>query len=718
MKRSTFKFVIASLIFVFGMSLVLFQLGCGQKFARDPYILVRRLAADASKLNPVLYTDAYSGEICDWIFPPLVTYNDKFELQPELAEGWVIEEKAHFYLKGGLSAQDVYANFMKALDEGKVDRNLIDDVKVVAPDEIVVTLTKFKDDAYKIMEGVIPEENWRKITRVKVVFHGKDVGINQDKPPYKCPWDSNKNFTVGALVKKMKEDVKGGKLPIAYVSFLTKVSFEFLYLDELNETKAWEVVKAYLPDGIKEARFVRLNLKRIWDQPLIVFKLRKGIKWHDGTEVTADDVKFTYEKVIDPNTATVRASTYRDVREVKVLDKYTLSILYNKPYAPCVSSWYMIVPKHIFEKEPDFNNSKYNREPVGCGPYKFVKWVSDSYIELEAVDTYWRGKPPFKKMIFKILPNNVSAFNELLAGQIDILGLTPYQWKFQTNNARFLNNFNKYKYMTPGYGYIGYNLDPEKCKLFLDKRVRQALSYAIDRDAIIKALDYGLGEKCYSPIHPSSWAYNPNVKKYEYNPELAKKLLAEAGWKDVDGDGILEKDVDGDGKLDKFRFTLMTSAGSDDIKKRAELIQSYWKKIGVDCQLKFIEWTVFLKNYVYPRNFEAIMLGWALGMDPDQYSIWASDQIEGGFNRIGYVNPEVDKILEEARETFDREKRKKLYWKFQEIIAEDCPYTFLMIGPSLVAVHKRILNAKPTAIGLFSYDNFYKWHVDPAYVQK
>ncbi len=702
------KFLGLSLVFVF----MFLMLGCGNSSGgktsyhlnRDPDTLVFRLSADATVLNPVLSTDAYSSAIADWIYRGLVVYNEKFELEGDLAKSWQIKEEAVIYLNSP------EANSVKDILQKSQLASNIEKVQVDSDTRLTVYLKKYDEDLDQKIRQIIPSAVLRPLTRVKVFFASPKV-LEEQKF-----LNTGEKFSVAALVKKLKENKE--KYRVAYASYLTRVSMEFLYEGKMDETSARQFLSQFVDvDKVLNKRVppFRIMEKAVWNKPVLHFVLRDNLKWQDGVPITSADVKFTYEKIIDPKTRTVRGSMFRDVLDFRIINDKEFEVVYTKPYAPCISSWYMVVPKHIFENEPDFNNSKYNRMPVGSGPYRLVKWESDNYILLEAVDTYWRGKPPIKRIMYRILPNETSAYNLLLTQQLDDMGLTAYQWKFQTNVPQFINNYNKFKYSTPGYGYIGYNLDPQKCKLFLDKRVRQALSYAINRKGIIKALSYGLAKPCYSPIHPSSWAYNPNVKKYDYNPQKAKELLAEAGWKDVDGDGILEKNIDG--KLVKFKFTLMTSASSDAIKKRAELIQANWKAIGVACDLKFVEWTVFLQKYVYPRNFEAIMLGWALGMDPDQYSIWASDQIEGGFNRIGYINPEVDKLLDAGRETFDKERRKKIYWKFQEIIAEDCPYTFLTIGDSLEAVHKRVVGVKATPLGVMYLRQLYKCHLDPKWTR-
>jgi peptide/nickel transport system substrate-binding protein len=232
------------------------------------------------------------------------------------------------------------------------------------------------------------------------------------------------------------------------------------------------------------------------------------------------------------------------------------------------------------------------------------------------------------------------------------------------------------------YSYIGYNL---KNPLFQDKRVRQAFTYAINREEIVQYVLYGYGTVISGPFPRHLWYYNPNVKPLPYDPQKARQLLAEAGWKDTDGDGILDKD----GK--PFRFKLITNSGNDTRRDVGVLVQRQLRELGVDVAFETYEWSVFLKNFINARYFDACILGWGLSPDPDDYQIWHSSQIEKGFNFISYKNPEADHLWEEGRREYDVEKRKKIYWRLHEIIAEDQPYTFLFSPLSISALQKKFV---------------------------
>ena len=440
------------------------------------------------------------------------------------------------------------------------------------------------------------------------------------------------------------------------------------------------------------------------DGKIITFYLHKGVRWHDGTPFTADDVVFTYKLMIDPETPTPYTSQFNVIDRVEKVSDYEVKVYYKEPYAPALNSWagLYIVPKHLLygEKMTD-PNLPLKRHPIGTGPYKFVRWLPGDRIELEVNPDYFRGKPYISKYVYRIIPDQATIFLELKAGGLDEAGLTPVQYVRQSNFPKFKRNFNKYKYLGFGYTYLGYNLlNP----FFRDKRVRQAISYAINKKEIIQAVLMGQGMVATGPYRPGMWYYDSNVRKYPYDPKLALKLLHEAGWRDTDGDGILDKN----GK--PFEFTIMTNQGNNQRKLTAEIIQRRLRQIGVKVKIRIIEWSAFINEFIDKKKFDAVLLGWGLDPDPDQYDIWCSKKTgPNEFNFVSYKNPEVDKILDEARHTFDVKKRKELYYKFQEILAEDQPYTFLYIPYSLVAVHKRVRGIKPAPAGI-SY-NFIKWFI-------
>ena len=447
------------------------------------------------------------------------------------------------------------------------------------------------------------------------------------------------------------------------------------------------------------------DLAESWEIPKdelsITFHLRKGVKWHDGKEFTAHDVLFTYHFMIDPKTPTPYAGDFLLVKKAEILDRYTFRISYEKPFAPALISWGMwILPRHLLEGK-DVRTSPLNRRPVGTGPYLFRQWKTGEKIELEANPNYFEGRPYTQKVLYRIIPDSATLFLELKSGGADWTGLSPMQYQRQTDTEEFRENFRKYKYLSSGYTYLGFNLKDSR---FRDKRVRQALAYAIDKEEIIKVVLLGLGVEATGPYKPDTWVYNPRVKRYPHDPERAKQLLAEAGWKDLDGDGIVEKDGV------PFRFTILTNQGNEERKMTAEIIQKRLETVGVKAEIRIAEWASFINFFIKNRRFETVLLGWSTGQDPDLYEIWHSSKtLPDEFNFVSYQNPEVDRFIEEGRHTFDKKRRKAYYDRIQEILAEDVPYLFLYTPFSLPVIHARFKGIEPAPTGI-SY-NFIKWYV-------
>ncbi|MFO7812736.1 MAG: peptide-binding protein [Pelovirga sp.] len=440
------------------------------------------------------------------------------------------------------------------------------------------------------------------------------------------------------------------------------------------------------------------------DNRILTFYLRRDVRWHDGRPFTSADVKFTYELYIDPEIPTAYAESFSQVTRVETPDPYTFVAHYDTPYAPALLSWATAIhPRHLLEGT-DILRSPLSRSPVGTGPYRFSEWVSGEKIVLEANPDYFEGPPYIRRVVYRIIPDVSTQFLELQTGSLDFMGLTPLQFDRQTDTPAFRRNYNKYQYLSFGYTYLGYNL---RRPLFADKQVRQALAYAIDKQELIDGVLLGYGVAATGPYKPDTWVYNPEVNKYHYNPEKARLLLAEAGWHDANGDGILEKD----GK--PLAFTIVTNQGNDLRIKTGEIIQRRFREIGVDVRLRVIEWASFLKDFINPGNFDATILGWSGGPEPDQYNIWHSSKtVPGQLNFIGFEHPEVDELLERGRRVFDQEQRKLYYDRFQEILAEEQPYTFLYVSEALPAVSRRFRGIEPAPAGI-RY-NFQDWFVPQA----
>ncbi len=448
------------------------------------------------------------------------------------------------------------------------------------------------------------------------------------------------------------------------------------------------------------------DLAESWDISkdglVITFHLKKGVRWTDGVEFTADDVIFGFNTIINKKTPTAYSEDFLQVKKAEVLDKYTFRVTYGKPFAPALASWgnLVVLPKHLLEGK-DLTKSEFGRDPVGMGPYKLTNWVPGQELILDSNHDYFEGRPYIDRFVYRVIPDRATMFLELQTGGVDMMDLTPIQYTKQTGSEYFRNNFQKFRYPQFVYTYMGFNL---KHPFFKDRRVRQAIAYAIDKSEIIDVVLFGLGSPATGPYVPNTWPYNPDVKKYPYNPEKARQLLKEAGWEDTDGDGILDKD----GR--PFRFTILTNMGNTLRMNTATIIQWKLAKIGIRVDIKVLEWSTFVNEFIDKRRFEAVILGWQISPDPDQFDIWDSKKTkEKEFNFVSYSNPEVDALLEKGRRTYNIEERKKAYFRIQEILAEDLPYIFLYVPDATPIVHARFKGIKPSPIGI-TY-NLPKWYV-------
>ena len=448
------------------------------------------------------------------------------------------------------------------------------------------------------------------------------------------------------------------------------------------------------------------DLAERWDVSddglVITFYLRKGVKWHDGEPFTSKDVKFTFETIKDPATGSPYISGFSDIRSIRAIDPYTVQFEYSAPYAPALLKLGMgIIPEHIFADIKDIRRSEYARAPVGTGPYMFSEWESEKFIILKANPEYFMRVPGIKRYVCKILPDQSVQYLELVSGEIDSMTLTPYQYKYRSDIKEFRERINKYRYLTPSYTYLGYNM---KDPVLSDLRVRRALSRAVNKKEIIDAALLGLGEPCTGHFWKDSVYYNHEVDLYGYDPGEAVRLLAQAGWKDTDGDGVLDKD----GLV--LSLKIVTNQGNKVREDVATIVQRQWADIGVKAEIQVVAWASFIDQIIDKKKFQVILLAWMLPLDPDCYSVWHSDSIrEGGLNAVSYSNPAVDLLIEKGRREFDIEKRKEVYHEIHRLIAEDAPYTFLYFSYRTPGINKRFRGIEESPVGL--YHNFIDWHV-------
>lgn len=434
----------------------------------------------------------------------------------------------------------------------------------------------------------------------------------------------------------------------------------------------------------------------------IIFYLKQNVRWQDGKLFTAEDVLFTFGKMTDPSVPTPYGADFEKVSSVKATDAYTVEVIYKEPFSPGLASWGMgVLPKHLLEKE-NLLTTSFARHPVGTGPYRLTLWKAGERLELEANADYFEGRPGLSRYVYRVIPDTSTNFLELQTEGLDLSALTPLQFSRQTDGAFFKKYYHKFRYPSPSYTYIGYNLTNP---LFSDRRVRKALGLAIQKKEIVSATLMGLGSVATGPFLPGSWAYDRSVTPTPFDPKQSKELLAQAGWRDSNGDGILDKE----GR--PFSFTLLTNQGNTERQMACEIIQKNLKDVGIQVKIQVVEWGTFLKEFIDKKRFDAVLLAWQLSRDPDIYDIFHSARIDGGFNFISYKNAEVDRLLEEGRRVFSEAERAEIYHKLHRILSEEEPYTFLYVPEALVAVHGRFQGVEMAPAGLGH--NFIRWSVDP-----
>jgi peptide/nickel transport system substrate-binding protein len=466
------------------------------------------------------------------------------------------------------------------------------------------------------------------------------------------------------------------------------------------------------------------------DKLTYTFELRNNAHFSDGQPVTGEDVIFSMKVIKNPFTdAQAKRNYFVDVKNVELVDgdKYKVRFTMNKPYYGAIYSIgdLEILPKHILDNEgstdkfsfeeienasktfdpekfpemqkyADFINSQeVSRDPkyvVGSGPYKLEKWVTGQAITLTRNENYWNKDniPSYPdKLIFKTIQDQTAALTAIKNGEIDNMQVI--------RNMDFVENLrNPEEYELkkaivgrPVYAYIAWN---EERPFFADKKVRMALSHCVDRNSIIDKLLYGLAVPIQSHVYYKSEFLNKDLSPIPYDLEKAKKLLKEAGWEDSDSDGILDKVIDGK-KVD-FKFTFINN--QNPLRKQVMLVViESLKKIGIEADIQDFEWSVFLDK-LDKHEFDACYGGWVLSdTPPDPFQIFHSSQAsDEGSNYISYNNPESDKILVDLRTEFDEDKRRELLTRWQEIIYEDQPYTFLWSSSGKFVTNDRFRNTR------------------------
>jgi ABC-type transport system substrate-binding protein len=637
---------------------------------------------DAKILNPILNADGSSSRIVGLVFEGLLDYDENLHLRPRLATDWTITETAYLVIDSETHFPDgtqVTAEAMKSRLTEALQKGTLGDLS-----EFITNIESLPSKTETRTQFISRIGNDDKPVSVKVqltVTFPERIQLSLNRVEQKL---------FSRLAPIIGSDYEKPGLPDKWM-----VSLDFYQKNDQNE---W--VNIVIPKEEQETlrpQFADLLPTVFEANPIILFELRNGVRFHDGHEFDAQDVKFTYEAIMNPKNISPRSSDFEPIKAVEVVDKYRVRVVYKRLFSPAINAWTMgILPEHLLneaamQREMDqrqlseaarakfgMRDSQFNRNPIGVGPFRFVEWQSDEFIHLSRHDDYWEGAPQYQEFYYRVIPDTVTQEVEFRTGAIDTYGPEPHQAaRYKMDEA-----YQSFSSLGFGYTYIGYN---NRKPLFKDKRVRQALSMAINVDEIITYILYGEGERTTGPYPKNTQWYDHSIKPVPYDPKQAQHILQELGWQ-KNANGWLEKD----GKV--FEFNLITNNGNLQRKAIMTIAQNSWRKLGIKCNTQVFEWAVFLKDFVNPGEFDAVVLGWSMGIDSDLYQLWHSSQSgPNQLNFIGYNNPIADQLIVEIRQEYDIATQRQLTWQLHRLIAEEQPYTFLYAPLSNQVLDKKIV---------------------------
>ena len=651
---------------------------------------------DATLLNPILSANTTSSRIESLVFDGLIDYDEELNFRGRLATSWEVMEEAYFYVninaeipgQGVASAHDVLRFIQEAMGE-----------KTLPDSELSTTLRRIKEVT------LIPPESYETNRIEKKQKEKKEIRITVHAPA-----------RIKLALSEVDQDL---------FTNLAKL-FGKEYFASFDAKSCLHMVPQV--DDKTRTAYSKEILPATEHNPVLIFHLRPGVKFHDGHVFDAGDVKFTYEAIMDPANLSPRASDYEPVKQVEVIDPLTVRIVYKRLYSQALGTWAMgMLPEHLLNREVllkeaedagapldkfSIRQSKFNRHPIGCGPFVFDEWKSDQFIALSGFGQYWEGPPNYRKYFLRIVPDLLTQEMEFYSGTLDSYDVQPHQVERLEKDERF----QCFSGTSFGYSYIGYNI---RRAPFDDARVRRALSMAIDVNKIIEYVLYKQAERITGPFVKQTDYYDHDIPPIPYDPKGALRLLEEAGWR-RNSEGWLEKD----GK--RFAFTLITNSGNDIRKAVLAIAQDAWKQIGIDVRTDMLEWSVFIQERVDKADFDALILGWVMGIEPDLYQIWHSSQTHPyQLNFVGFKNKEADELIIKIRQEYNHEKQVKYCHRLHEIIAREQPYTFLYVGKWTAVLDKRILikdldkdgvmlykKIKPTKTGNYSF-HFNRWEKIP-----
>jgi peptide/nickel transport system substrate-binding protein len=452
------------------------------------------------------------------------------------------------------------------------------------------------------------------------------------------------------------------------------------------------------------------NLAERWtvsqDGKTYTFFLRKDVRWHDGRPFTAEDVKFTIDLIKDPKTNTTLRGNYQPVDQVVVVDQHTVQFRLSRPYTTLLSwlYWYAgIVPKHLLQGRDVNTYNEFNKQrPIGTGPFKLKEYRAGEYLLLERYDAYHGGRPLLDQVAIRIIPNTNTAVAQMRAGTLDFLSVPPQVLA----GVRGDPNIDILFFNLPRYDFIAPN---QNLRMFQDKRVRQALAYGLNRQAIMQVATEGYALMSAGPIPPNSEFYNKKLRPYPYDPERAKGLLREAGWADTDNDGVLERDL-GDGRRTPLRFRMTYFGGVPQWEGQAAIAKEDYRALGADVVLDPVEQAQLQFARVVPRAYDTIISAWITLDDPDVLNYFHSSTAMAGANYGIWRNPEADRLLEQGQAEGNIARRKDIYAKFQELVRDEEPVIFTFHPREINLKTKRLQGVLPSHFRVNIYW-LHKWWV-------
>jgi peptide/nickel transport system substrate-binding protein len=409
-------------------------------------------------------------------------------------------------------------------------------------------------------------------------------------------------------------------------------------------------------------------------------KLRDGVLWHDGTPFTAEDVKFTLELIVNPDFRAWRTTGHSLVRDITVVSPTEITWRMEEPFAPYLSflTETFMVPKHVLEAETDLNENTFNQAPIGTGAFKWGQRVAGDHLELVANTEYFGDGPFIEQLVFKYIPDNTVLYTQFKSGDIDLVGQSYIS---PDNYAEASTLAERVVTLVPKGSVETMYLNLERPQ-FKELAVREALYLAIDRQAIIDALNYGVPTTTETFMPKQSFYFNPDLPKHEFNLERAAQILDEAGWL-PGADGIRAKDGV------RLSFANSTTSGAHLREQAQQFIQQTFAEIGVEMTISNLPSAVMFGDFWALSQFDTALSGitYLIAADPDVTNRFHTKAIAAqggkGSNNAQYSNPEVDALLEEGSRTFDPEARRTIYFRVQELVRRDLPFLPLFANTSV-----------------------------------